>query len=159
MTIFASDWPDGADAVDVLLGEPMLPDCESEGEARATLELPPPLVLGAPPPPCDAEGKAAAEEAKCEAAWEAMVLERPEDSSWPCECCCCDPDCDGEKGDDVDDADEVRLMMRRVPDDATEGGLLTGEKEDREGLLAAELVRVEVKAVEMGVRPRRPLGC
>lgn len=115
--------------MDVLLGEPMLPDCESEGEARATLELPPPLVLGAPPPPCDAEGKAAAEEAKCEAAWEAMVLERPEDSSWPCECCCCDPDCDGEKGDDVDEADEVRLMMRRVPDDATDGGLLTGEKE------------------------------
>ena len=74
-------------------------------------------------------------------------------------CCCCDPDCDGEKGDDVDEADDVRLMMRHVPDDATAVGLLTGEKEVREGLLAAELERVEVKAVEMGVRPRRPLGC
>lgn len=137
----------------------MLPDCESEGEARATLELPPPLVLGAPPPPCDAEGKAAAEEARCEGPWEAMVLERPEDSSWPGVCCWCDAGCDGEKGAEVDEADEVRLMMRRVPEDATDGALLTGEKEAREGLLAAELERVEVKAVEMGVRPRRPLGC
>ena len=45
MTILERDWSDGADAAELLLGEPMLPGWESEGEARATLELPPPLVL------------------------------------------------------------------------------------------------------------------
>lgn len=118
MTILERDWSDGADAAELLLGEPMLPGWESEGEARATLELPPPLVLDAPPPPCEAEGKAAAEGANWEAPDEAMVGRRPEDSSGPWDCCCC-PGCDGEKCEVVDDADEVRLTMRRADEAAT----------------------------------------
>lgn len=64
----------------VVLGDPTALDCESEGDARASFVVPPPL-LGAPPPPCDAVGKAAAEEASCEVVGGAMVLDRVADSS------------------------------------------------------------------------------
>jgi hypothetical protein len=63
MTMRERFWVAGADVgLDVVLGEPTVLDCDSEGEARANLVAPPPL-LDAPPPPCDAVGKAAAEEA------------------------------------------------------------------------------------------------
>jgi hypothetical protein len=48
------------------LGDPRVLDADNEGESRASLMAPPPL-LEVPPPPCDAVGRAAAEEASCEA--------------------------------------------------------------------------------------------
>lgn len=93
--------------VDVL-GDPTALDADSEGEARASLGAPPPL-LGIPPPTCDPVGKAAAEEASCEAVCGAMFLDL-EDSSWPTGGCC--PACDGENGDDVDEAaEDLRLPI------------------------------------------------
>jgi hypothetical protein len=95
-----------AGLVDVL-GDPTVLEADSEGEARTRRETPPPL-LEDPAPPCDAAA-AAAEEASCETDCGAMVLAR-EDSSWPDGGCC--PACEGEKGDEVDEAtDELRLAI------------------------------------------------
>lgn len=82
-----------------VLGEPTVLEVDSDGEARTSLEAPPPL-LGPPP-------DAAAAEASCEGCCDVIVLER-EDSSWPTGGCC--PACEGEKGDEVDDAaEDLRL--------------------------------------------------
>jgi len=81
MTMRERFWVEEDDAgFVVVFGEPTVLDCESNGEARASLVAPPPL-LKAPPPPCDAVGKAAAEEASWEEDGGAMVLVL-EDSSW-----------------------------------------------------------------------------
>ena len=99
-----------------VLGEPTVLEVDSEGEARTSLEAPPPL-LDCAPPPCEAV--AAAEEASCEAAWGAMVLDR-EDSSWLAGSCC--PA--GEKCDEVDEAaDDLRLPTRRDVAGGSEGKL------------------------------------
>jgi hypothetical protein len=96
------------------LGEPRVLEADSEGDARTSLGAPPPL-LGWAPPPCEAA--AAAEDASCEAALDAMVRER-EDSSWLAGSCC--PA--GEKGDDVDEAaDDLRLPTRREAAWGSEG--------------------------------------
>lgn len=88
------------------LGEPRVLEVESEGEARTSLEAPPPLFANAPPP---CEAAAAAEDANCEAALGAMVRDR-EDSSWLAGSCC--PA--GEKADEVEEAtDDLRLPTRR----------------------------------------------
>jgi hypothetical protein len=90
----------------VVLGEPTVLEVESEGEARTSLEAPPPL-LDCVPPPCEAA--AAAEDASCETALGAMVRDR-EDSSWLAGSCC--PA--GEKADEVEEAaDDLRLPTRR----------------------------------------------
>lgn len=110
---FCEEGPEGLVAV---LGEPTVLEVESEGEARTSLEAPPPLLECAPPP---CEAAAAAEEASCEAGGGAMVLER-EDSSWLAGSCC--PA--GEKGDDVDEAaDDLRLPTRREVALGSEGKL------------------------------------
>lgn len=89
------------------MGEPTVLEMESEGEARTSLEAPPPLVV--PPLPCKAA--VAAEGACCEADEGAMFLVR-EDSSWPAGGCC--PERAGEKGVDVEDAaDDLRLLPMR----------------------------------------------
>lgn len=99
----------------MVLGEPTVLEVESEGEARTSLEAPPPLDCA----PAACEAAAAAEEANCETAWGAMVLDR-EDSSWLAESCC--PA--GEKGADVDDAaDDLRLPTRRDEAGGSEGKL------------------------------------
>lgn len=106
---FCDDAPEGLEAV---LGEPSVLEVDSEGEARTSLEAPPPLLDCAPEP-------WAAEEASCEAGCGAMVLER-EDSSWLAGSCC--PA--GEKGADVDDAaDDLRLPTRRELAWGSEGKL------------------------------------
>jgi hypothetical protein len=98
-----------------VLGEPVVLE-DSEGEARTSLEAPPPLLDCAPA----AWEAAAAEEASCEAGWGAMVLDR-EDSSWLAGSCC--PA--GEKGDDVDEAaDDLRLPTRRDEDAGGRDGKL-----------------------------------
>lgn len=82
-----------------VLGEPTVLEVDSEGEARTSLEAPPPLLE---PPPA-----AATAEASCEGCCEVIVLER-EDSSWPVGGCC--PAWEGEKGCEVDEAaDDLRL--------------------------------------------------
>lgn len=87
-----------AGLVDVL-GEPTVLEVESEGEARTS--------LGAPPPLLDTPPAAAAAEASCEGCCDVIVRTR-EDSSWPTGGCC--PACEGEKGDEVDEAaDDLRL--------------------------------------------------
>jgi hypothetical protein len=102
-----------------VLGDPTVLDVESEGEARASLEAPPPL-LEAPPPLCDAVGKAAAEEPRCEAGCGAIVLTR-EDSSWLAGGCC--PAWAGENGDEVDDAaDDFLLPTLRTDDEVGNEG-------------------------------------
>src|ERR1700743_1998420 len=110
MTILDKDCPDCVEfGLMEVLGEPTALDCESEGEARASL-APPPL-LGVPPPPCDAVDKAAAEEASWEDDEDAMVLARAEDSSWFAGGCC--PACEGENGKEVEDVEEARLAPCR----------------------------------------------
>ena len=97
--------PAGLEAV---LGEPVVLEMESEGEARTSLEAPPPLLACAPAP------WAAAEDASCEAAWGAMVRGPREDSSWLAGSCC--------PGDDVDEAvDDLRLPTRREDTAGSEG--------------------------------------
>ena len=109
-------WDEGPEGLVAVLGEPVVLEVESEGEARTSLEAPPPLLDCAPGPLV----AAAAEEAKCEAAWGAMVLDPREDSSWLAGSCC--PA--GEKGDDVDEAaDDLRLPTRRDEAGGREGKL------------------------------------
>lgn len=136
-----------------MTGEPTPEGVESEGDARASLGPPPPLF--APTPPCDAEGKPAAEEANC-GLLALMFLVRVEDSSWPA-CGCCAP-CDGEKGDELDETDEVRLRFCRADAEGTEAGAaLEGEKVLREGLFDDVVGRLaaDENAVDIGVKPRR----
>ena len=98
-------WDEGPEGLVAVLGEPVVLEVESEGEARTSLEAPPPLLDCAPGPLV----AAAAEEAKCEAAWGAMVLDPLEDSSWLAGSCC---PAWGEKGDDVDEAaDDARAAV------------------------------------------------
>jgi hypothetical protein len=100
----------------VVLGEPTVLEVEREGEARTSLETPPPL-LDCTPPPCEAA--AAAEDASCETALGAMVLDR-EDSSWLAGSCC--PA--GDKADEVEEAaDDLRLPTRREDAGGNEGKL------------------------------------
>ena len=129
-----------------VLGEPTVLEVESEGEARTSLEAPPPL-LGCAPPPCEAA--AAAEDASCETALGAMVLER-EDSSWLAESCC--PA--GEKGAEVDEAaDDLRLPTRREDAGGSEGKLaVAGEYAGREAPGEGVLRCSWAKPVEMGVK-------
>lgn len=150
MTILDKDWPEGAEVgFVVVLGEPTVLDCESDGDARASLVAPPPL-LELPPPPCDAVGKAAAEEASCELVWGAIVLDLVEDSSWVGGGCC--PACEGENGEEVEEADELRLATCRDDGGGNDGKLfVAGEKPARE-LLGEGLLRCsEVNAVDIGV--------
>lgn len=101
---FCEDAPKAG--LEEVLGEPTVLDVESEGEARTSLEAPPPLVDCAPAP---CEAAAAAEDASCETALGAMVRDR-EDSSWLAGSCC--PA--GEKADEVEEAmDDLRLPTRR----------------------------------------------
>jgi hypothetical protein len=110
MTMRERFWDEGPEGLVAVLGEPVVLEVESEGEARTSLEAPPPLLDCAPGPLV----AAAAEEAKCEAAWGAMVLDPLEDSSWLAGSCC---PAWGEKGDDVDEAaDDLRLRTRRDED-------------------------------------------
>lgn len=147
------------------MGEPTVLEVESEGEARTSLEAPPPLVD--PPLPCKAA--VAAEEACCEADDGAIFLAR-EDSSWPGGGCC--PERADGKGDDVEDAaDDLRLAMRPclvgtgapavavVADaDAVEGGgsegklEVAGEKAGRDPLGEGVLRSCSEKVVDKGVR-------
>ena len=102
MTIRDRFWFVCADALAGLAdvpGEPTVLEVDSEGEARTSLVAPPPLLDA---PPC-----VAAAEASCEGCCDVIVRAR-EDSSWPTGGCC--PACEGEKGDEVDDAaDDLRL--------------------------------------------------
>jgi hypothetical protein len=129
-----------------VLGEPTVLEVESEGEARTSLEAPPPLVDGAPPP---GEAAAAAEDANCETALGAMVRDR-EDSSWPAGSCC--PA--GEKADEVEEAaDDLRLPTRRDEAVGSDGKLVfAGEYAGRgapgEGVLRCSCAT----AVDMGVK-------
>jgi len=137
----------------LVTGEPTPEDVESEGEARASLGPPPPLF--ALTPPCDAEGKPAAEEANC-GLLALMFLARAEDSSWPA-CGCCAP-CDAGKGDEFDETDEVRLRFCLADARGTEAGAaFEGEKLLREGLFEDVVGRLEAdeNAVDIGVKPRR----
>lgn len=110
---FCGEAPEGLVAV---LGEPTVLEVDTEGEARTSLEAPPPLVDCAPTP---CEAAAAAEEASCDKFWGAMVLDR-EDSSWLAGSCC--PA--GEKGDEVEDAvDDFRLRAKRDDAGGSEGKL------------------------------------
>lgn len=146
-----------------VLGEPTVLEVESEGDARASLGPPPPLVE-VPPPPCDAVGKAAAEEASCEDGCGAMVLVR-EDSSWLAGGCC--PGCNGENGDDVDEAaEDLRLPTCLEDDGGSEGKLeVAGEGPWREPLGEGVLRCSCANAVEMGVKRvlwcclKEPHGC
>ena len=115
-----------------VLGEPTVLEVESEGEARASFEAPPPL-LEVPPPPCDAVGKAAAEEARFEEDGGAMLLTR-EDSSWLDGSCC--PEWGGENGEEVDDAaDDLRLPTCLVWVEGNAGNVeVAGESLGREAL-------------------------
>jgi len=134
-------------------GEPMPLEVEREGDARASLGPPPPLFAATPP--CEAEGKPAAEEANCELL-ELMFRDRAEDSSWP-DCGCCAP-CDGEKGEEVDETEELRLRFCREDAAGTEFDVaLVGRKVLREGLLDEVLGRLEAdeNAVDIGDKPRR----
>lgn len=155
MTIRDRFWVAGAEVgFDVVLGEPTVLDCESEGEARASLVAPPPL-LDAPPPPCDAVGKAAAEEASCEEDWDAMVLVR-EDSSWLVKGCC--PEREGENGDEMDEAEDFLLATCRVEGGGKEGKLEDAGEKPARALVGEGVFRCSgVKVVEMGVR--RVLWC
>jgi len=137
-----------------VLGDPTVLEVDSEGESRTSLGAPPPL-LETPPPLCVAVGKAAAEEARCEAGLGAIVLERA-DSSWlPGSCC---PGCEGEKGDEVDDAaDDLRLLTRRVEDGSDGKFEVAGDKAGREPLGDGVLRWSWATVVEMGVR--RVLCC
>lgn len=58
-------------------GDATVLGCDSDGEARASFVAPPPLP-GAPPPPCDAEDKAAAEDADGRLLADCMVLDLTE---------------------------------------------------------------------------------
>lgn len=130
----------------MVLGEPTVLEVEREGEARTSLEAPPPL-LDCAPGPCDA---VAAEDASCEAALGAMVLER-EDSSWLAGSCC--PA--GEKGAEVVDeaADDLRLPTRREEAAGREGKLaVAGEYAAREVLGSVGLRWSCAMAVDMGVK-------
>lgn len=80
-------------------------DCESEGEALDSLGLLPPSPLA---PPC---AKLVTAEGSCGCDDDGIVRPREEYSSWLPDCCCTPVVFDGEKGDDVDDADELRLML------------------------------------------------
>lgn len=144
---FCEDAPDGLLAV---LGEPVVLEVESEGEARTSLEAPPPLLDCAPAPLV----AAAAEEARCCAAWGAMVLGPLEDSSWLAGSCC---PAAGGKGDEViEAADDLRLRTRRCE---TDDGGSEGKLEAAGDWLGRELLGegvLELRwswaiAVEMGV--------
>jgi hypothetical protein len=82
--------------------------CDSEGEARASLDEAPPPPLLAPTPPCVAVVRLAAEEGGWELDEDAILAR---DGSWPGGACC-DCGCDGEKGD------ELELGLDRVVDEA-----------------------------------------
>lgn len=111
---FCEDAPKGG--LLAVLGEPRVLEVDSEGEARTSLEAPPPLFDCAPPP---CEAAAAAEDANCETALGAMVRDR-EDSSWLAGSCC--PA--GEKADEVDEAtDDLRLPTRRDEVGGSDGKL------------------------------------
>lgn len=133
------------DGFETVLGEPTVLEVEREGEARTSLEAPPPL-LDCAPGPCEA---VAAEEANCETAWGAMVRER-EDSSWLAGSCC--PA--GEKGEEVDEAaDDLRLLARREDAVGRDGKLaVAGEYAGREPLGEGVLRCSCANAVEMGVK-------
>lgn len=78
-----------------------------------------------------------------------------EDSSW-LGWGCCAPVWEGEKGDEVDEAEDVRLAIWRFEAGCAAGKVeCTGEKLLREGLLDA--VEFRLALVEMGVKPRRAL--
>ena len=143
-------WDEGPEGLVAVLGEPVVLEVESEGEARTSLEAPPPLLDCAPGPLV----AAAAEEAKCEAAWGAMVLDPLEDSSWLAGSCC---PAWGEKGDDVDEAaDDLRLRTRRDEDAGGSEGkfAVAGDWAGRELLGEGVLVMrcSWAIAVDMGVR-------
>lgn len=106
-----------------VLGEAKVLEVDNEGDALTSLGAAPPPLLEVPPPPCDA----AAEDANCEAGWDAMVaLDREDRGSRPA--------CKGEKGDDVDEAvDDLRLPTCREVDGGSEGKLdVAGERPCRE---------------------------
>lgn len=102
---------DGAPEAGLLavLGDPTVLEA---GEARTSLEAPPPLFDEAPPD--------ATEDASCEAGWVTLVLDR-EDSSWLAGSCC---PAAAKCADEVEDAaDDLRLPTRRDDADGSEGKL------------------------------------
>jgi microcompartment protein CcmK/EutM len=142
-------WGEAPEGLLAVLGEPVVLEVESAGEARTSLEAPPPLLDCAPAPLV----AAAAEDASCEADWGAMVLVAREDSSWLAGSCC---PAAGEKGDDVDEAaDDLRLLTRRDEAGGSEGKLdVAGDCVGR-GLLGEGVLVLRCSwaiAVEMGVR-------
>lgn len=140
------DWLPPAGAEVGAVGEPIPLDCESDGEPRASLDVPPPPE----PAPWGAEGRPVAEELDKGLLDDSVFRVRPDDSSW-LRVCCCDPDCGGGKAPAVEDTDEFRLAERRVFD--VFGAELRGGKTVRDGLRDREPVRsrgCDVELVEMG---------
>jgi hypothetical protein len=137
------------------LGDPTVLEAGREGESRASLEAPPPLLEVAPPL-CVAVGKVAAEEASCEAECGAMVLVL-EDSSWLGKGCC--PTCDGEKSEeDEEAADDLRLPTCLAEEGGNAGKLEVAGEAPGRGPLGEGVLRCSCAiAVEMG--GRRVLWC
>lgn len=133
------------------MGDPVV-DSDSDGDALANLEVPPPLPNT--PPPCDPEDKPAAEEARCGLPEVGIFRERADDSN------CADEDCcevgpNGENSEEVDEADECRLETWRPARGCVDvKAEFVGEKALREGLWL-EVLDLEANPVEIGVRPRR----
>lgn len=96
----------GAEVADCGCGEPMSAlACESEGEPRDSLGLLPPSPLA---PPC---AKLVTAEGNCECDDDGIVRLREEYSSCCPDCCCTPVVFEGEKGDEDDEMDELRLML------------------------------------------------
>lgn len=90
-------------ALCAVCGEPKSLEELREGEARERREPPPPPPLA---PPCTA----AVTEGNCEFEDDGIVRPRAEYSP---DCCCIPCPVDGEKGDDVDEMEELRLTFER----------------------------------------------
>lgn len=167
VTIFDS-WsgPAGADA-DVV-GEPTPLDRDSDGDALTSLAGPPPPLLLPPPadpiaaPCCDESGAAAAAEEVCWRAPEESVGRDRPDSSCP-EGCCWTPACEGEKVAELEETEELRLKVRRVPTAcAKEPFEARGGKALRDGLCDCDAGRSGacwLCTVEMGGTLRASLCC
>jgi hypothetical protein len=85
MTMLETDWPAGlVEAARGFEEEVGVADCDTAGDAREILEVPPPPLV-APVPPCEALVKPAAEEGDWEAAEDAILARL---GSWAWAACC-----------------------------------------------------------------------